>query len=44
MAWWPRSDSNGHAPSGATDFKSVASTGSATGPAGEKASLTAKSP
>src|SRR3569832_1420555 len=30
--WWPRSDSNGHAAFAATDFKSGASTDSATGP------------
>ena len=32
--WWPRTESNGHVPLGTTDFKSVASTNSATGPAG----------
>lgn len=31
-AWWPRPESNGHVPLGTTDFKSVASTCSATGP------------
>ena len=31
-AWWPRPDSNGHVPFGTTDFKSGASTNSATGP------------
>jgi hypothetical protein len=30
--WWPRTDSNGHVPFGTTDFKSGASTSSATGP------------
>ena len=30
--WWPRPESNGHVPFGTTDFKSVASTSSATGP------------
>ena len=30
--WWPRTESNGHVPFGTTDFKSGASTSSATGP------------
>ena len=34
ILWWPRSDSNGHVPFGTTDFKSGASTNSATGPFG----------
>src|SRR5579872_990350 len=31
--WWPRSESNRYVPFGTTDFKSGASTSSATGPA-----------